>query len=434
MDIKIYEDQSGIVSFPSDTGEKIPNTLFKNSVDIFINKKGDSLIIDCHIMARKGLGREKGYYINYSGKYTDTVFSELKEAASAALSELELQIISGDIDNIIFENISKFDDSEYGYRDIDSIVTALNFDEVLSYKASNIDEIASLSKDILHRMHNVKIAISSRENKMGDVNILRNKKYAEVLTPTELTKTIIKKCKNRLVDNRKNEEIERGKAKLREGLGVTKEGYVIIENAGKDPFLILEEEISKAFRDITISRKEEVKEIKEERKIIPVVTYESEEPDEGGGLMSVIAKLGATVAVLVLIIFGSAQLGFIDLPDKPLAKLFGGGEKNDSIIPTPTVIPSPTKVVAAVPTVNVSESPDITKNPGNMAAEGNIDISDNNATNVTPNATSSPTNTTPTPDNTTPIPTANVPTNATNASTDNITTNYRNRYDYTPPT
>jgi hypothetical protein len=258
MEIKIYEDQTGLI-FPrhNEKNEKAV-TFFNKGVDLYIDKKDERITIYCFVLAHKSLARDQGYYIvsNDSG-ITYSIFNDFKKNAAKLLLDLELQPRYGDIDNAIFDDLDKFDLKEYSYggniyKDID-IISDIIYKEpnqFLDYRGSNISEILTFCYHLL-KTKNIKIVVSSEEIELCNIDILRNKKSQEPLTPSITTIQILDNYRRmqtrKKLDIKRDEEIERGKNELIEGFGLINDGIRIFKNVGHDPTEDIIDEINKIF-------------------------------------------------------------------------------------------------------------------------------------------------------------------------------------------
>ncbi len=256
MELKIYEDQTGLV-FPhhNEKNEKAV-TFFNKGVDLYIDKKDERITIYCFVLAHKCLARDQGYYIVSDNLHiTYSIFNEFKKNATKMLQDLELQPRHGDIDNAIFDNLDKFDLKEYShggniYKDID-IISDIIYKEpnqCLDYRGGNIAEILTFCYYLL-KTKNVKIVISAEEIDLCNIDILRNKKFQEPLTPSSTTIQILDDYRRmkteKKLDIKRNEEIERGKNELIEGFGLINDGIRIFKNLGHDPTDLIVDEMSK---------------------------------------------------------------------------------------------------------------------------------------------------------------------------------------------
>lgn len=257
MEMKIYEDQTGLI-FPhhKEKNERAV-TFFNRGVDLYIGKKDERITIYCFVLAHKRLARDQGYYIvSDNSNITPSIFSEFKKNAIKLLQDLELQPRHGDIDNAIFDNLDKFDISVYSYdrtiyKDIDIIADIIykKPDQYLEYRGSNIAEILTFCYRLL-KIKDVKIAVSSEEIKSCNINILRYKKSQEPLTPSGSTIQILdyygRTQAEKRLDIKRKEELERGKNKIIEGFALIEDGLRIFKNSGRDPTDLIMGEIGKA--------------------------------------------------------------------------------------------------------------------------------------------------------------------------------------------
>ncbi len=256
MEMKIYEDQTGLIFPHHNEKDEKAVTFFNNGVDLYIDKKDDRITIYCFVLAHKCLARDQGYYIVSDGSdITYSIFNEFKKNATKLLQDLELQPRQGDIDNVIFDNLDKFDLKEYSYagniyKDVD-IISNIIYKEpsrCLDYRGSNIAEILTFCYQLL-KTKSVKIVVSSEEFKLCNINILRNKKSQEPLTPSITTIQILNNYRRmqteKKLDLKRKEELERGKNELIEGFDLIKDGIRIFKNSGRDPTDIIMGEISK---------------------------------------------------------------------------------------------------------------------------------------------------------------------------------------------
>jgi hypothetical protein len=256
MEMKIYEDQTGLV-FPyhNEKNERAV-TFFNKGVDLYIDKKDERITIYCFVLAHKSLARDQGYYIVSDNSHiTYSIFNEFKKNATKLLLDLELQPLHGDMDNAIFDNLDKFDLKEYSYagniyKDTD-IISDIIYKEpnmYLDYRGSDIAEILIFCYQLL-KTKNVKIAVSSEEIKLCNINILRNKKSREPLVPSSITIQILDNYRRmqaeKKLDIKRKEEIERGKNELIEGFDLIKDGIRIFKDIGRDPTDVIIDEIIK---------------------------------------------------------------------------------------------------------------------------------------------------------------------------------------------
>jgi hypothetical protein len=220
MDIKIFEDQTGLMMFPekglgktsSRNGDIVK--LFDNKIDLRIINGEDLLEITCYLLVHRGQERAIGCYITGKDKYTDRTFENFKKDANDALKSIGFEHNHDNEENVVFDHMEKFDiDGQY-HKDIDLIVEARNSGEHVGYKGGNIGEIAVLCRQILKRIGNIDIVISTVESNLGHVNVIRSNVYNEQLSPTVQGKQVldrqIKKAEQRRIEeNRKLEEQRR---------------------------------------------------------------------------------------------------------------------------------------------------------------------------------------------------------------------------------
>jgi hypothetical protein len=303
MEMKIYEDQTGLV-FPhhSEKNEKAV-TFFNKGVDLYIDKKDERITIYCFVLAHKFLARDQGYYIVSNGSgITYSIFNEFKKNATKLLLDLELQPRYGDTDNAIFDNLDKLDIKEdsYGgniYKDIE-IISDIIYKEpnqCLGYRGSNISEILTFCYRLL-KTKNIKIVVSSEEIELCNIAILRNKKSQESLTPSITTIQILDNYRRiqtgKKLDIKREEEIERGRNELIEGFGLINDGIRIFKNVGHDPTEVIIDEINKIFG------------IKINSKIIKNENNSTDDNEKNGtiGHIILIAIFGIIMVVLGIII------------------------------------------------------------------------------------------------------------------------------------
>lgn len=254
MDLTIYEDQTGLMQFPDKRSEKDSKIVnfFNNNVDLYIDKVGNNLTIYCHLIAFKASTRPLGYYIIGRDIYSDNIFANFKKDVDKILKSLELQPRTGHVDNIIFENIERFDDRyQYYKEDIDIVKDVISYGRNLEYSAGDIREVSAFCKEMLRNTNNIKISISSTKNNLGNINILINKKSSESLKRTDSTEQIISQQREILREKKKAEEGAPGLIKIREGFDKIKEGADILKNAGYNN-LEIRNEIDRKVSDITI--------------------------------------------------------------------------------------------------------------------------------------------------------------------------------------
>ncbi len=244
MDIKIYEDQTGQMFYPEKRTDKDRDIvrLFDNKIDIFVKKTNDNIEISCYALIQKSLERAIGCYITYKGNKYNQMFTEFKNEANKALTNLGFKISNDDTENAIFNNLEKFDASSR-LHDINIIINALNSGECLYYGGGNFSEIGGFCKDILSLTPNIKISISPKENRLGELNILRNTTYEEYLSPFDKTKQILDRQQDRIAqkiiderkkieDERKNKEKEAATHQLDEGINSIEKAVNTLKTAG----------------------------------------------------------------------------------------------------------------------------------------------------------------------------------------------------------
>lgn len=359
MELEVYEDQTGDRLYPTskyptskiDKDEKIKR-FFNNNVNLHIEKRGDKLTIHCHIIARKGLDRYQGYYIRYIDNYNDNSFSNFRKSTDKILRDLELEPKFGDIENDIFDNIQKFDFKGQHKEDIYVIIDAVNSNDILDYRAGNINEISALCNDILIKINNIKISISSGESNLGEINILRNSQYEESLKPTDNTKQIYDKHRNKKIAEKKRIELDRGKNKIIEGFALVREGANIFKNAGSDPIEIITEETNKIIGS-SINKKtdgnEKIKISGNEK----IKINGNEKTKKKNGEDHTIEINASTIMILLLV--GIAIIViisyFYNVPYISDIIKKNGNPIDNLIVPVPTeTLPKVTKVATPVPT------------------------------------------------------------------------------------
>ena len=255
MNITIYEDQTGLMLYPEKRLEKdgkIVN-LFNNNVDIYMDKIRNDLAIYCRLIAFKTSSRPLGYYIVYKDIYSDHIFANFKKDVDKVLKSLELQPRTGHIDNVMFENIEKFEDRyQYHKEDIDIVRKTVSYGRNLEYYAGDIRDILAFCKEILRNTNNIKISISSTKNNLGNINILINKKSSESLRRTGSTEQIIGEQREILREKKKTEEGAPGLVEISNGFDKIKKGADILKNAGYNN-LEIRNEIERKVRDIHIA-------------------------------------------------------------------------------------------------------------------------------------------------------------------------------------
>lgn len=254
--MKIYEDQTGLIFPHYKEKNEMAVTFFNKSIDLYIDKKGERIIIYCFVLAHKYLTRDQGYYIvSDSSHITYPIFNEFKKNATKLLQDLELQPRNGDIDNAIFDNLDKFNLKEYSYagniyEDID-IISDVIYEEpdlYLNYRGSDVAEILTFCHQLL-KTKNITIAVSSEEIKLCNINILRNKKSGELLNPSAATIRILDNYRRtgveKKLDIKRKKEIEHAKNEIVEGFDLIKDGIRVSKNWGCDPTNVIIDEISK---------------------------------------------------------------------------------------------------------------------------------------------------------------------------------------------
>lgn len=259
MNVKIYEERTGQMIFPIVPGkepEKDENIidLFNNHIDLYTEKKAKTIRVTCHVSIQQSPEESKGYYITTLSKYEDDIFTEFKKESNKALRILNIQRNPDDTNNIMFNNIEKLDLDLYLHEDTEIVALVLQSGEYLEYQAGNIDEISIFCKDVIRKIENSKIAISSDVNKLGDINILRTRRHEEPLRPNERTRVILDKYRKELVEKKRKEEENIARGKINEGTVLIKEGLTILRSTGYEPKDI-SEEIDKVFEEVSASNK-----------------------------------------------------------------------------------------------------------------------------------------------------------------------------------
>lgn len=328
MDIEIFEDQTGLKIFPERRSEKDREIVrfFDNKIELFVKRTGNKLEIVCYILAHKGFSRDLGYYIIYKDDYADNSFTNFKNEARKILQKLEFLLSPDSTETIIFNNIEKFDSYERYREDISAIINSLNAYASLEYRSGNIIQIAIFCRELLRDINNIKIAISSETSKLGNVNILINKKYDEPLTPTDNTIAILNDNRRKIVDNKRREEAGQGKNKLVEGFVLIRDGVNIIKNAGYDPTETVISETNKIIGKTLIDK----------------TKYEidtEEEKDKGRTGTGIYVIIG-----IMLFMLGMIAGAYILEP-----YLYKNYPEHSSIAPVPTPV--------ATPPIGVSETP-----------------------------------------------------------------------------
>ena len=350
MDIKIYEDQTGLMVFPENRSLKDDNIvkLFHNKVDLFIKKTGNTLGICCYMLAHKGLARDLGYYIIYTNFYSDTIFANFKKDTDKILRDLKLQISPNSPENTIFNNMEKFDPIpraklEYGYEhNTDAIKNAVSDGKHLEYITGNINEISIFCRDILKKINNVDIYVTSGESKLGSINISR-KDHERLFYPSEITKNILNDYEKKLKSNKDKDNERLGKEKIAEGFsGPIKDGINIFKNIGHDPTGYVIDEMNKVI-DIN----------KIYNALADKMDLKSGDKNEKEGL-GIISKIfiGFTILIIGIVIGMIGQQHYF--ANSGILKDIGfeTATASPTVIATPTVTASPT--VIATPTVTAS--------------------------------------------------------------------------------
>lgn len=220
MDIKIFEDQTGFMMFPEKGLDKTSSKnmdivkLFDNKIDLRIIYREDFLEVTCYLLVHRGPERAIGCYIVGKGKYFDSSFGTFKNDANEVLKKIGFEHHYDNAENLVFDNIEKFDIGGESHRDIDLIAEAKNSGERVNYKGGDIGEIASLCRQILKKISNIDIVISTVEGNIGHINIVRSKVHDERLSPTSqgrlaLDRQIRKAESRRLEEQRRSEEQRR---------------------------------------------------------------------------------------------------------------------------------------------------------------------------------------------------------------------------------
>lgn len=211
MDIRIFEDQTGLMMFPEKYLDKTSSRnmdivkLFDNKIDLRMTYREDFLETTCYLLVHRGQERAIGCYIVGKGKFVDSYFDTFKNDANDVLKKIGFEHHYDNTENVVFDNIEKFDTSGQPHKDIDLIVEAKNSGEYVNYKGGDIGEIASLCRQILKRINNIDIVISTVESNLGHVNIVRSKIHDERLFPTSQGKQVLDGL-IRKAEQRRNEE------------------------------------------------------------------------------------------------------------------------------------------------------------------------------------------------------------------------------------
>lgn len=258
MDIKIFEDQTGLMMFPDKGLDKMsPRNmdivrLFDNKIDLRISNIENFLEIACYLLVRRGQERAIGCYIVGRDNYTDRTFGNFKKDANSALKNIGFEHHYDNTENVVFDHMEKFDMDGRSHTDIGLIVGAKNSGERVNYKGGDIGEIAVFCRQILKRVSNIDIVISTVESNLGDVNITRSKTHGELLSPTvqgkqALDRQIIKAEQMRAEEQRKLEERKKEKEsrveenrRIEEDKGKQKEREIVDGKIEKGTSLIKE--------------------------------------------------------------------------------------------------------------------------------------------------------------------------------------------------
>jgi len=223
VDLKIYDAQHGTMIYPrreNIINEKI-KIFFNKKIRLCIEKTSDNqIIILCNINAYEKMGRVEGYYVKYKDIYTQDSLGSFKKETEKILSELELHLKNiSPIDNIIFNNIEKFDTNKFEdiktSEDISNVLEVLSSGKKLMYKAGKIDEIVTFCRDILKKSDIIRMVISANENKSNDadIDIFVDKKYEERLNPTKETEKILKDVLYKKIKEEKEKRLEEERKK-----------------------------------------------------------------------------------------------------------------------------------------------------------------------------------------------------------------------------
>lgn len=239
MDIKIFEDQTGLMMFPEKGLDKMsPRNmdivkLFDNKVDLRISNREDFLEVTCYLLVRRGQERAIGCYIVGRDNYTDRTFGNFKKDANSAIKNIGFEHHYDNTENVVFDHMEKFDMDGRSHKDIDLIMGAKNSGECVNYKGGDIGEIAVFCRQILKRISSIDIVISTVESNLGDVNIARSKTHGELLSPTVQGKQALDR-QIRKAEQRRAEEKEREIVigKIAKGISLINEGLDIKRKAG----------------------------------------------------------------------------------------------------------------------------------------------------------------------------------------------------------
>ena len=353
MDISIFEDQTGLKLYPDKKADKDNRivSFFNNNIDLYIEKLGNNLIAYCHLIAYRASSRPLGYFIVYKDNYKDNFFTNLKKDVDKVISQLDLKPRADHLDNLIFENIQKFDDRyQYGKEDTDAVIYSINRGRNLGYSTNNIREISSFSNYILRNINNVKISIASSENELGNINFLIDKKDGETLKKTAKTIQAISESKGMLVEKKKSEIAESGRVKINEGIIKIKEGSDVLKNAGYSDVDIIKE-IDKKLNDFVPIYRKKMYETGEKSKGIEIIEKEPAEKKSNPYIKAILIFFGILVIATVVMYFlnptvMNEKLHSIKEKFSPPAKI------TPSPTPIPTIpIPTPTKIIPIVTTV-----------------------------------------------------------------------------------
>ena len=127
MDIKIFEDQTGLMMFPEKSLDKMSSKnmdivkLFDNKIDLRISNIEDFLEVTCYLLVRRGQERAIGCYIVGRDKYTDRIFGNFKKDANGALKNIGFEHHYDSTENVVFDHMEKFDMDGQSHKDIDLI-------------------------------------------------------------------------------------------------------------------------------------------------------------------------------------------------------------------------------------------------------------------------------------------------------------------------
>lgn len=384
--VQIYEDQTGFMMFPEKSLKKDINIvkLFDNKVDLYLKKieKEDVLTIICYALVAKGQERAIGCYIIGECKYTDNMFANFKDVASNTLKKMGFELHPDKGENEIFNNIEKFD-SLGGYssnEDIYTIMKVLESNEYLNYKSGNIGEIIAFCRQILNKINNVKMAISTEDTNLGDINISRNVTYEERLVPTSEGKKIlemqkakiaqkladeeIRKAteKKKLEDENKRKEGEVGENKINEGMVLIKDGLLTIRKAG--------------YNDLEIEC--EIKRINSTimgRPLPEKIQMNEDNDDKGGG-----SRIWVLTLATIVILAGLATSSWIYGYPIALRNMVKGEQVSE---PTPVPIPKVTETPIPTDTQkakNITEMPTVQNNTTFYDRNGSVIPSNNSST------------------------------------------------------